>query len=425
MKTKLTHIWYDMRHQPVITCVTLIGTAMSIFLIMVVVMIQQAAVMPFAPESCRPRLMIGTYFHTQVIATGADSSSGLNQQYARKIYEGLEGVERTSFMQMRSEPSDLKGPSGEAFSAQSRKADAEFWKIFDHTLIEGRYYTPEEADALSKVAVVSESTARRLFGSGQRVGNTFLLNHEPYTVVGVVKDNSSLALTGSGEVFLPTSAKDESLDSGWEWGGNVSAALLVKEGVDFETIRNQVKARYAVLDTEFAHSGEKTVYHGQPYDQEAIASGLSGSNITPDTTQSRRNRYIIYAILLLVPAINLSTMLHSRLRRRISETGVRRAFGCTRARLITDIITENFIVTIIGGLAGLILGILFAATYSGLYDTSDNFGSGDTPALSILLSWDTVTAAFAVCFILNIISAAIPAWQASRINPVEAINAHK
>lgn len=424
MKTKLVQILYDMRHQPVIGWVTIIGTAMAIFLIMVVTMIQEVAVTPFAPESCRNRLLVGVYMHVAG-ENGHDGSSGLNQKTARRIYAGLEGIEHTSFMQFRSEPADVKGPTNDAFTAQTRRADAEFWNIFDHELIEGRYYTPEEAYATSKVAVISESTARRLFGSQNRAGNTFMINHTPYTVVGVVADNSSLALTGSGEVFIPTGINDESLNYDNEWSGDVAAAMLVKDGVDFETIRDQVKARYAAFDTELSVKGERTVYHEQPYDQRTIASGLHGSNNSPDPESDRKIRMAIYLILLLVPAINLSTMLHSRMRHRISEIGVRRAFGCTRTRLIADIITENFIVTLIGGVIGLLLGVVFASTYGGLYDTMDNFGSGNTPSLSVLLNINTILMSLLFCFILNIISAAIPAWQASRLNPINAINARK
>ena len=130
---------------------------------------------------------------------------------------------------------------------------------------------------------------------------------------------------------------------------------------------------------------------------------------------------VVYLILLIVPAINLSSMLHSRLRRR-SEIGIRRAFGCTRSRIITDIITENFLITLIGGIVGVVLGIIFASTYSGLYENMENFGRGDTPALNAIINWTTILTAVGICFLLNLISASVPAWQASRMSPVQAIN---
>ena len=423
MKQKLKQIWFDMRHQPVVAGVTLLGTTMSIFLIMVVMMMHQVKVMPFAPESCRDRLLIGSYIH--MVSDDGDSSAGLNYATAQKIYDGLEGIETTSYMTLFPAPLDVVGPPRESFMAKNRKTDAAFWDIFDHQLIDGRFYTPDEAASLSKVAVITESTARRLFGTEPVIGNTFMLDHENYRLVGVIRDHSLLAQMASGDVFTPTGAADPYMSWDKEYWGRTAVALLMKPGVDAESVRTQVRARYAIIDTELAPSRRKTVYHEQPFDQEMIAAGIFGSNQTPDVGSERLFRIIIYLVLLIVPAINLSTMLHSRLRRRISEIGVKRAFGCTRSRIIVDIIAENFIVTLAGGIIGLALGIIFATTYSGLYDEMTNFGSDNTPMLSTVLNFSTIAMAVMICFILNLISAAVPAWYASRINPVEAINAQK
>lgn len=72
---------------------------------------------------------------------------------------------------------------------------------------------------------------------------------------------------------------------------------------------------------------------------------------------------------------------------------------------------------------GVTLGIIFAMNYSGLYEEMDTYGSGVTPDISAVINWSTIAIAVGVCFILNLISASVPAWQASRLNPVEAINA--
>ncbi len=423
MNTKLQQIFYDLRYQPVVTWITLVGTTLSIFLIMVVVMMQQVSVIPFAPESCRPRLLLGAYLHITSTDPNEqyDSSAGLSYESAKKLYGNLDGVEHTSYMMIGTETGSVKGPTEDAFEVGFRKADAEFFKIYDHQLVEGRYYTPEEADAMRPLAVITESVARRLFGTATKTGNTFLFNHEPYTVAGVIKDNSKLALTGGGDIFLPTGPNDPDMNYD-ERFGSVGVSLLVKEGVDFEYVRDQVKARYAALDTELASENNKTVYHEAPFNQETIASGLGGSNVTPSSKEENRGRMVLYTLLLLVPAINLSSMLQSRLRRRVSEIGVRRAFGCTRSRIITDIIAENFIITIVGGIIGLALGIAFALTYNGLFDTVDDMGI-TSPTLSVLLNWRITLSALAACFILNLISAALPTWQASRLNPVNAIKA--
>ena len=111
------------------------------------------------------------------------------------------------------------------------------------------------------------------------------------------------------------------------------------------------------------------------------------------------------------------------MRKRMNEIGIRRAFGCSRPRIIADIITENFLFTLAGGIIGLALGIIFAITYSGLYENMETAGQNITPAIGAVINAGTILIAIAVCFILNLISAFVPAWQASRLNPVEAINA--
>ena len=424
MKNKILQILYDLRHQPVISGVTLIGTALTIFLIMSVVMIQQIPVLPFAPESNRQRLLLGCNMHLESLNDNGVRCAGLSFNAAKKLYENLKGVECISYFQQYAQKEDVKGPTAKLFMANGRKADADFFKIFDHTLLKGRFYTSEEADAMENVAVVAETTAYKLFGDIDPIGQTFQYGFKPYRVVGVIKDNSPLATLGSGDVFIPTSQNDGDM-SFEEYRGNTSVALLAEPGVDFGSIRNQVKARYAALSTELEESGWKAIYHESPYDIETVSFALGGVNTTPDMQSVRKSRFLIFMLLLLVPAINLSSMLHSRMRRRISEIGVRRAFGCTRSRIILDIISENFLITLAGGILGLFLGIIVGINYSALYDTGRNIGEGGTPALSMMFNWTILLTALAVCFVLNIISAAVPAWQASRVNVVDAINANK
>jgi len=407
-----------MRTQPVIAWVTVIGTALSIFLIMTVVMMQQVNIISFKPESHRDRMLYGLFLHVQSIEENQrEMSSGLSYEIAQKLYGKLDGIEEISFQQQTPAAVDATGTTGETFIAQWRQTDDGFWRVFDHTLLKGRYYDADEVAASRKVAVVSETTAKRLFGGESPIGQHFELDHNDFEVIGVVADISRLASWACGDVFSPVYLKPQ-----WEdLFGDVAAVMLVDKDSDFDNIRKQVVGRYAQFNTELAQSGLKAVHHGAPFDQELVASGLYGSNTTPDNSGERKARYAIYAILLIVPAINLSSMLHSRLRRRVNELGIRRAFGCTRRRIISDIIGENLIVTVIGGAIGLLMGILFAQFYDGLYTSSD--GIAVRPALSLLLNWRIIGIAFGACFILNIISAAVPAWQASRMHPVEAINA--
>lgn len=420
MKSKIIQLIYDLRHQPVTGSVTLISTALSVFLIMIGVMIHQVQIMPFAPESCRPRLLIGANFHTRNLEDGDDQSSRLSRLTAKKFYEDLDGVEKMAMFNLDPFYEFVSGSQDEAYTAMSRYADAGFFDIFDHKLISGRYYTPEETEAKEQVAVITQTTARRLFGDLDPVGRTFEFGFNPFRVVGVIADHSSLATIACGDIFIPAT-----LNNDWSsFFGPVYVALLAEEDADFDDIRSQVSTRYTMFDQEIEQYGLKTVYHDQPYDIETVVAGISGSNVTPDTDQQRNLRMVIYMVLLLVPAINMSSMLQSRMHRRISELGVRRAFGCTRMKIISDVLTENFILTLAGGLAGFGLGVITAMSWNSLFMTT--IESGDfTPSLSMLLNYRILLWAVGACLLLNIISAAVPAWIASRINITDAINSKK
>ena len=148
---------------------------------------------------------------------------------------------------------------------------------------------------------------------------------------------------------------------------------------------------------------------------------MRGSNGDPDSS-GETMRLIIYAILLIVPAINLSSMTQSRLFRRISEIGVKRAFGSTRMGIVGSIIAENFIVTLAGGLLGLIFCFIFGYFFSNMIFTStDILRDMDVP-LQLLLDWKLYGTALLFCFILNLLSSGIPAWRASRVDPVRALS---
>ncbi len=99
MKQKIHQIINDMRQQPLVSTVTFIATVLTIFLFMAVVITTRVKVVPFAPESCRDRLLVGKYIHVKKPSGNSDSSGGLSYMTARKLYDGLKGVECTSFFQ--------------------------------------------------------------------------------------------------------------------------------------------------------------------------------------------------------------------------------------------------------------------------------------------------------------------------------------
>lgn len=419
----LRQTWSEMRRQPVISAVTLFGTALAIFLIMIVVMMQDLNVMSFAPESNRDRFLHARFFHIANISGVGDCSGNMGYATARKIYDNLESAETTTFYTGNSSCA-IGLPGQPIIDADRRNTDGNFWLVFDFTFVSGRPYTQEEMEAYTRNIVISESVAREIFGTTDVAGREIMIDHlTPYTIGGVVKDVPTMASSAYASVWMPLSWA--SRNNTWNnHFGSIEATILARDKSDFDAIRNETDRRKEAFNNEIKETeGKRLIEHGSPFTQDVLQYA-KWSNNDPDyeAETDHKTKVFIYSILLLIPAINLSSMTQSRLRRRVSEMGVRRAFGCTRWRLVREIITENLLVTLAGGLIGLLASIvmawlcadtLFANQY--LSASSVNLSPG------MLLQWPIFFWALVACFVLNLLSSSIPAWRASRLNPTEAI----
>ena len=425
IKQYFQQAWAQLRQQPLISGVTVAGTALSIFLIMLVVMMQQVQVEPFAPESNRDRFLHVKWGSIANEAWGDSNSNGpWSAASLKEIYGKLTTPEAVTVYVVYSLPKPVSLPGQPTTAVDVRETDSQFWTVFDFAFTDGKPFDQATFDAGRPVAVITESVARLLFGTTKAVGKEFLLAHAPYRVCGVVKDVSTLAETAYAQVWIPYTSTDQ-VNNTWENGvmGDMSCTILARDRSDFPAIREEAARRLDEFNKVIGENGYKIINRNRPYDQEKNAL-TAGANVEPDVTAARRSRFIIFLILLIVPAINLSSMTQSRLRRRVAEIGVRRAFGCTRMELLGQILGENFIVTLLAGVLGLIISLLFAFLLGDTLFVQDWTTSLNPPVVdaSILIHASTFGWALLFCFVLNLLSTGIPAWRASRMNIVEAIN---
>ena len=167
------------------------------------------------------------------------------------------------------------------------------------------------------------------------------------------------------------------------------------------------------------------LYRDQP-DTYFVAAQRYSANNPPAVKQAVRQYIITLIILLIVPAVNLSGLTLSRMRKRLSEIGVRKAFGAPRRDLMIQVLSENMLYSLLGGVLGLILS--YGATFflGSMLFSIDFMGNGvtDLRTMCMDLLFDPVVflLAFFACFALNLLSAAIPAWRVTRTNIVDAIN---
>lgn len=420
---KIQETIYELRQQPIVTTVTIVGTALAIFLIMVVVITNQVAVAPFSPESNRDRWLVNRAFSIRRTGTeNGESNSAMSYKTAKEIYGRLKIPERVTIYGWSS-TNLCESPDGKIINVESKGVDAEFWKVMDFTFIDGVPFDQAQFEAGETLAVITESVARRLFNTSKAAGKKFTIDYVDYKVCGVVEDVSPIADTAYSEIWIPFTSTDLISDT-WmnDIMGCFSAIILAKDASDFPKIRAEFEESHRKFFEKFDGAYEY-IQRERPFDQETAVHTFY-ANVGPDMDSVHRQNFIIFAILLIVPAINLSSMTHSRMVRQEEIIGVKRAFGATRGYILKNLFIENLIITIVAGCLGIILSVIFAYIASEALFTKGYSDHNVAPNFNVfmIMQWKTFGLALLFCFILNLASAGLPSIMAARTNIVNALS---
>jgi putative ABC transport system permease protein len=117
-------------------------------------------------------------------------------------------------------------------------------------------------------------------------------------------------------------------------------------------------------------------------------------------------------LFMLLPTVNLVNLNVSRILERSSEIGVRRAFGASRSQLMAQFVTENVIVTCVGGAIGLVGSVLALRALN----------ASDLIAHAALgINWRVFLWACLLAGFFGVFSGVWPAWRMSRLNPVDSL----
>ena len=137
---------------------------------------------------------------------------------------------------------------------------------------------------------------------------------------------------------------------------------------------------------------------------------------------------LLMLLFLLLPAINLSGLVSNRMEARRAEMGIRKAFGAKRRTLLNEVVHENLVLTLLGGIVGWLLSWLFitAVTHTDVVHRMFRGFTlmGNEPSLDIRMFFTPTLfcVAFACCAVLNLMAALIPAWHSLRKPIVESLN---
>ena len=435
----IRHAFALIREDKLFSAIYVAGTAVAIASAMVIAIFLNIKLADIPPESNRSRTLYPLFgFYTKSLAENGRSfdmrysTAALDSCFRQlKCVESATGVTE-AFLIVDDEAQQHKA------AAYALRTDPSFFRLYDLDFLSGRPFSEKEFRQGERVCVITDKVAERI-GDATHVSIDDSSGSHSFRVVGVVKTVSSLMENATADIYVPYSVKvgdysdpDHCIDQ-VSYSGQLNVRLLLREGYsrqdfldEIEPLRRQYNAVMNArlgkdwgewridADTHFF----KTLNFFNHSDGQDLA--MKAKELTPPA--------LLMLLFLLLPAINLSGLMSNRMEARRAKMGIRKAFGAKRRTLLNEVIHENLVLTLLGGIAGWLLSWLFITAISesefvhsmfhGLSRVSIDMGLDFrmffTPTLFLV--------AFACCVVLNLMAALLPAWHSLRKPIVESLN---
>ena len=412
-----------LRLNPLLSTISILGTAFAITMIMAIVITWQTKYADLEPEVNRSRCLYFSAMHVQ----GKENKDWNNfgkpsAAFMKECIQPLPEVEACTAFSTADVALVSLTDGNNRLKVDAMSTDPDFWKIFKLQFLDGKSFTEAERGGDMQSVVISASVARKLFGTTEAAGRQMLLNREVVRIIGVVKDISVTAKDAYAQVWSMYHSNELNVTGWWSYNGNRTIAVLARTPDDFPAIKQGVEKR--VKDVNAGLEQRQIDIMEQPDNIVAHVNHV-WSNIGPNLPMLYLQYGIALFIILLVPSLNLCGLSNSRMQQRGSELGVRKAFGATDGTLVRQILNENLVLTLIGGVVGLIFSYLAVyAMRTWLFTNSDNIGTAGDFSLSMgaLFSPAVFVLAFVFCLLINLLSAGLPAWLATRRTIVDSLN---
>ena len=291
------------------------------------------------------------------------------------------------------------------WSTQIYGVTPEYLDVRQWPLASGRIFEAGEMQGAAKVCLIGATVAKQLFGSADPIDQSIRIKRVPFTVIGVldVKGQSMIGTDQDDLILVPIkTARSRVLGTASAARNRSVGTIWVKaaEGVDTKVVEEQVRSllrqRHRIqpgADDDFSLRNLQEVMAAQEASSRVLALLLAA----------------VASVSLLVGGIGIMNIMLVSVTERTREIGLRMAVGARTRDILGQFLVEAVTLSLIGGLAGVALGIggsLLIAELAGW---------------RIVISPQAVGLAVAFAFVIGVFFGFYPARKAARLNPVEAL----
>lgn len=265
----------------------------------------------------------------------------------------------------------------------------------------GRFYNESESNSGAAVVVLGFEVAKKLFSESDPIGKKVRIYGQRFTVIGIVNKQGSGMFGDSNDksIFLPVNFLRRTYGDNASWLTPV-IILKPKKGVDPEAFKAEVKQKLRL-------------YRGLKADDEDnfFVNVLTGLTDFLDNIIGTMNLvgWIISAFSLLVGGFGIANIMFVSVKERTSLIGIQKSLGAKNKFILFQFLFEAVILCLIGGFAALFLVWLLTLLATQMLD------------FEFVLSFTNILIGTGLAVVIGLVSGIVPAFSASRLDPVEAI----
>lgn len=334
---------------------------------------------------------------------GSGATTGLTpKNLTERDVIALRGVSNVqSVMGIISGSVDTVTYLGKSARGSIEGVDEGLWKSMDSTaLASGRYLVQGDTDAVVVGGRVATSTFTNI-----QINQPITINGKIFRVVGILAVAGG---TDDSRIFMPLESALPLLDG--------------KTKNNFDSITVKVTDISQVDDTVTQITSTLMASHGilQSKNQDFSVTSMKAVQERVSSILGSMSIFLtaIAAISLIVGAIGIMNSMFTSVLEKTRDIGVLKALGAKNSDILGIFLINSGIIGLVGGIFGIILGVIASSYISILAGASS--GSGGI-SFSAYVSPFLVIGVFIISLVVGLIAGAIPAYRASRLNPVEAL----
>lgn len=287
--------------------------------------------------------------------------------------------------------------------------DRNYLDVYGYQVTKGRGLTDKDYSEGRKVALIDKTTAASLFDNADVIGRTIEIKGEPFVVVGMVaKKAESQPVINSMEDYYRYMSDDQSgkiiiPDNVWpviyQYDEPQNLVVRAKSTDDMTTAGEKAAD---ILNAMLTVSDDTVKYKGEDLLEQA-------TQIQEISNSTNQQLIWIASISLLVGGIGVMNIMLVSVTERTGEIGLKKALGARKRRILTQFLTEAAVLTLLGGIIGVLGGIALAYIIS------------KVSAVPVAISGVSIVIAVLFSTLIGIIFGLIPSVKAANMNPIEAL----